>query len=225
MNSFIVKEKATELGADICGIAGAERFGDAPRGFQPADVLPSCKSVIVFGCRFNASLMDAVSTSPYTVARNAMAENLNQIASKLALKIADDGFDAVPIGSIGPNEYDPVAGKTMGTISLKHAAVLCGLGKMGRNTLLLNDRFGNLLWLAAVLTSAQLEADPIADYDPCGECGQCIQCCPVDALDGVSINQTACRTYAFGERNGAGWKIHCFTCRKVCPNYLGSRGR
>jgi epoxyqueuosine reductase QueG len=226
MDALSVKEKALKLGADICGIGSEERFTDAPPGFRPMDVLPSCKSVIVFGIRFNATTMNAKSTSPYTVARNSIAIELDLLASKLALYITDEGYDAVPIGSVGPDEYDKEEEKFHGTISLKHAAVLAGLGKMGKNTLLVNDRFGNMLWLAAVLTSADLEADPIAPYEPCIKgCRLCIASCPAGALSENAIVQKTCRQHAFGEKNGSEWKIHCFTCRKVCPNSLGMKSK
>ncbi len=54
-------------------------------------------------------------------------------------------------------------------------------------------------------------------------CLMCLDSCPVKALDGITINQKACREYAFGSRNGGEWKIHCFACRKVCPRKLGIR--
>jgi epoxyqueuosine reductase len=221
MKAADVKETALKLGADICGIGNIERFEDAPEGRHPKDVLPSCRSVIVFGIRFNASTMNAASASPYTVARNTVAAELNEVACRLALAIADEGHDAVPIGSIGPDDYDKDTDRYVGTISLKHAAVLCGLGKMGKNTLLINEKFGNMLWLAAVLTSAEFEPDPVAEFEPCGGCRICLDECPISALDGITINQKACREYAFGSRNGGEWKIHCFTCRKVCPHVLG----
>lgn len=224
MDSLSVKETALKSGADVCGIGSVERFAGAPKGSHPKDVLPSCASVIVFGIRFNASTMNAASASPYTVARNTIAAELNRIACRLALNIADEGYDAVPIGSIGPDDFDKETDRYVGTISLKHAAVLCGLGIMGKNTLLINETFGNMLWLAAVLTSAELEPDAAAEFEPCGDCSICLDECPVKALDGITINQKACREYAFGSRNGGEWKIHCFACRKVCPQKLGMRG-
>lgn len=51
-SSKIVKDIMLSLGADLCGIASIDRFEDAPKGFHPLDVLPTCKSVISFGCRF-----------------------------------------------------------------------------------------------------------------------------------------------------------------------------
>jgi len=44
-----IREKVLNYGADICRIAGIERFAGAPEGFHPRDIFPGCKSVIVFG--------------------------------------------------------------------------------------------------------------------------------------------------------------------------------
>lgn len=47
-----IKKMIIESGTDLCGIASIDRFDDAPKGFHPCDVLPSCKSVIVFAKKF-----------------------------------------------------------------------------------------------------------------------------------------------------------------------------
>ncbi len=113
--------------------------------------------------------------------------------------------------------------KIKGIISLKHAAERAGLGKMGKNTLLINDRYGNMLWLGAVLTSAELEPDALASYQVCPEnCSICLKSCPVNALDGISINQRKCGKHAFNNDQYGGWRIECNTCRKVCPHCHGT---
>lgn len=224
VDSTWVKNVAEALGAELCNIASASAFGSAPEGFGPRDVLPSCRSVIVLARRFNPTTMNAKSTSPYTVTRNDISATMNHLAVGLADAIAWEGYDAAPIGSIGPDEYDARTGRYRGTISLKHAAELAGMGRIGKNTLLVNDRFGNMIWLSAVLTSAEFEPDPPASYETCiPGCRLCLDNCPVNALDGVSINQKACLEHAFGAKNGGEWKIHCFKCRQICPNCLGIR--
>ena len=224
MDTKSVKETANNLGAHLCNVALADGFSGAPEGFRPRDVLPSCRSVAVLARRFNHSTLRAASTSPYTVVRNDISAGMNRLAAGLADFLEAEGFEAVPVGSIGPDEYDAASGKMRGTISLKHAAQLAGMGKIGKNTLLVNDRYGNMIWLSAVLTSAELKSDPPAAYEPCiPGCRLCLDNCPVRALDGVSIDQNACREYAFGAKNGGDWKIHCYTCRKICPNCLGMK--
>lgn len=222
IDSGYVKEIARGLGADLCGIASADRFGDAPEGFHPRDVLPGCKAVIVLAVRFNNSTLQAASTIPYTVVRNELSAKMNRLAVELSSILDESGITAVPTGSIGPDEFDRKTDKFRGIISLKHAAVQAGLGKMGKNTLLVNDKYGNMLWLNAVITSAELEADPVADYESCiPGCTLCIDSCPVKALDGISIKQPLCKGHAFGEKDGGEWRIKCYTCRKICPRSLG----
>jgi epoxyqueuosine reductase len=43
-----IKELSILLGAAKCGIASVDRFEEAPEGFNPKDIYPGCKSVIVF---------------------------------------------------------------------------------------------------------------------------------------------------------------------------------
>jgi epoxyqueuosine reductase QueG len=219
MSSVYVKKMAVELGADLCGIASVDRFEKAPEGFHPCDVLPECQSVIVLACRFLKSTLFAKSTIPYTDVRNELSRKMDQLAINLSYQLETNNVLAIPINSIGPTEWDAKTQKSRGIISLKHAAVLAGLGKIGKNTLLINEQYGNMIWLSAVLLSVQLQPDPLAQYEGCiPNCHICLESCPVQALDGVSMNQKACWEYAFGTHNGGEWRIKCFTCRKVCPH-------
>ena len=71
INSKSVKEIMCSLGADLCGIASLDRFGDAPKGYHPLDVMPSCKSVISFGCRFPVGALQCNTPTVYTRIRNS----------------------------------------------------------------------------------------------------------------------------------------------------------
>jgi epoxyqueuosine reductase len=217
-----IKKIAFEWGVDLCGIASADRFENAPEGFHPRDVLPECQSVIILACQFLKSTLFAKSTIPYTNVRNELSKKMDRLAIDLSYQLEEKNVLAIPINSIGPTEWDARTKKSRGIISLKHAAVLAGLGKIGKNTLLVNDTYGNMVWLSAVLVSVALEPDSLAQYDGCiHNCTICLESCPIQALDGVSMNQIACWDYAFGKHNGGEWRIKCFACRKVCPNCLG----
>jgi epoxyqueuosine reductase len=147
---------------------------------------------------------------------------MDKMAIHLSYQLEEKNGLAIPINSIGPTEWDARTNKRRGIISLKHAAELAGLGKIGKNTLLINEKYGNMIWLSAVLVSINLEPDSFADYEGClSSCTICLDSCPIQALDGVSINQKACWDHAFGTHNGGEWRIKCFACRKVCPYCLG----
>lgn len=222
LSSADVKKIATGLGADLCGIASIDRFSEAPAGYHPDDVLPGCKSVIVLASRFLVSTLSSRSTVPYTIVRNELTKCMDTMSLNISYELEKRGVAAIPTGAIEPNNFDPLTNKFRGIISLKHAAVLAGLGKIGKNTLLINDQYGNMIWLSAVITSAALDPDPIAAYEGCIEgCDLCLSSCPVNALDGVSMDQRQCWDYAFGTEDGGEWRIKCYLCRKICPHCTG----
>ena len=219
-----IKNKAQELGAELCGIASVNRFGEAPPGYRPDDVLPGCQSVVIVAKRFLTSTLASASTIPYTIVRNYLSGEMDRLSIELSYFVESLGAQAVPPGAIGPTRFDRDTRKSMGLISLKHAAVQSGLGKMGKNTLLINEHYGNMIWLGGVLTTLELQPDPLVAYDVCpAKCQICLDKCPVQAMDGVSIDQAKCWNYAFGADAEGEWRIKCFACRDVCPNKLGVR--
>lgn len=217
-----IKTLAAGLGADLCGIAGVDRFADAPPGFHPRDVHPDAQAVVVVAARFPASTLKACQAS-YTFVRNRLTEKIDAITFALATALEDSGVAAAPIPSTEPYEYwDETERRGMGILSLKHAAVRAGLGIMGKNTLLVNDRFGNMVWLGAVLVDRDLAADPLAGYAPCPPaCRLCLDNCPTQALDGVTLVQKKCRPVCGTSTPGGGVVYACNLCRKICPNHLG----
>jgi len=218
MTGMEVKELAYSLGADVCGIACAERFEDAPEGFHPADILPGVKSVVVIGRAFNKSLFDAKSNVPYTLVRHKLMDSINNISMQLSFALEKEGFAAVPVPSAEPYEFwDEENRHGRGIISLKHAARNAGLGFIGKNTLLINKMYGNRLWLGAVLTDAELEADSILKKACPENCRICIDACPESALDGTTIIQKKCRKISAASTPGGGVVLSCNICRKVCP--------
>lgn len=215
--TVLIKNFCVDRGADLVGVAPVDRFCDAPLATHPRAVLATCKSVVVFACRFPA---EAVSGSQiYTETRNTLISKTAAIAEQTAAFLHQAGFEAEPIGYTA----SLIEGRYYGPISLKHAAVLAGLGKMGKNTLVVNSKYGNMIWLGAVLTSMDMQADVPAAYNPCPpNCRLCIQSCPAGALGGEMVNQKACLAQAFRKVEN-GQEILCWTCRQVCPNHLGMR--
>lgn len=223
VSSGTIKKRIIQSGADICGFAPVTRFADAPRGFHPCDIYPDCRSVIVFAAHFPISTLQAKTNAPYTLVRNRMVDKLDGISFCVSGELEAEGVVSVLIPSADPYEYWDAGRKHgRGILSLKHAGALAGLGVLGKNTLLMNERFGNMIWLGAILVSIDLEADPIASYEVCtSECTLCIDSCPQHALDGTTIDQKLCRERSNSYTNGGGWVLSCNTCRKVCPYHKG----
>ena len=212
IDSKAVKEYGIEAGASVVGIAASKDFGLAPEGFRPTDKLEGCLSVVVFGTPFPNNTLPKTSTE-YTELRKVMLEKMNSIAKNVAKRIKKNGYKAEAIGSIS-GKY--VNGNLFGHISLKHAAELAGLGIIGKNYLLTNPEYGNLLWLSAVLTDADLIPDKKAKYKICDKCNKCVEMCPVKALDNPSsFGKKECGGHCFKQVNGK-WVVNCYLCRKIC---------
>ncbi|MGA2670865.1 MAG: epoxyqueuosine reductase [Dehalococcoidia bacterium] len=223
LSSKTIKKKIIQYGADICGVAPVARFVDAPKGFHPCDIYPDCRSVVVFASHFPLSTLQAKTNAPYTLVRNRMVDKVDWTSFHVCSELETEGIVSIPIPSAEPYEYwDAGRNHGRGILSLKHAGFLAGLGVFGENTLLINEKFGNMIWLGAVLVSIDLEPDPIASYEGCiAGCTLCIDSCPQHALDGITINQKLCRERSNSCTDGGGLVLSCNICRKVCPYHKG----
>lgn len=218
-----IKDIAKNLGADLCGIASPDRFKDTPEGHHPIDIYSACKSVIVFAKRVPSGSLYGDDFIPYTHANNVVTDKVDKLGINLCLVLEDMGIRCVPIPSDDPSQYwEADKQYARGILSLRHAGYFAGLGVLGKNTLLINEKYGNMIQIGAILVDIQLESDPIANYEGClEECSLCIDSCPQKALDKITVNQKSCRKLSnFVTERGFILK-KCNLCRKVCPNCLG----
>ncbi len=128
------------------------------------------------------------------------------------------GGICVPIPSDNPYEYwetETMTGK--GLLSMKHVAVACGIGQIGKSNLLLNPEYGNRLALGAVLTNLDLESDQVCKNICIPGCTKCLDSCPVLAIQDNSIVQKSCRQNTYGKTARGFDTVDCNNCRKECP--------
>lgn len=207
----------------MCGIAAVDRFQNTPKGFHPTDTYSDCKAVIVFAKRMP---LGTLAVSPHIIYLHTMLillSTLDLISIHASTAIEDAGGIAVPLPSDSPFEYwDEEKQEGRGMLSMKHAAELAGLGRIGKNTLLINPTYGNMIMLGAVLTNLPLKSDPMLEESPCiNSCNICIKSCPQQALDGKTLNPKRCRSLVYGV-NQKGFAIcNCNKCRACCPRATG----
>ena len=123
-----------------------------------------------------------------------------------------------------------------GPILERGYAARAGIGWIGRNTCVLNQKLGSWLLLGVVVTSLELSsgAVPVPAADRCGTCTRCVEACPTDALHGSGLDGAArlmdasrCISYLTIEKKGLiapelmegmGRQVFgCDICQDVCP--------
>jgi epoxyqueuosine reductase QueG len=206
-----IKRIALKEGASKVGIASVESFAGVPKGHAPADFIPDAKSVISFGIE----LLDAAverdrlflnsqmipeefrgSVQEYlynTVAYSMVNSRLDQIGLSIALFLEKQGYPSIcfPATYVVDEENGPIMSKIpdfLAPFSHRHAAVRAGLGEFGLSNLVLSPEYGPRIRLNSVITSMQLEPDPIIREKLCRRgCTLCMKACASCAYNS-SIN-------------------------------------
>jgi epoxyqueuosine reductase len=223
-----IKDYSHDIGLDLCGIAPVSRFANAPPGTNPTDVLPGCKSVISVAVRLPDGVVQSIfrnfedgkrnaqalyGTHGYTLTPNFhLLFSVFQIAQFIERKT---GKAAAPT-QVGPLQ----AGMA---ISQRHAAVAAGLGEFGWMSIVLTPQFGPRNRFGSILTTAELEPDPMYGgprlCDPT-RCNICTRVCPTGALS--KYGEKEARRVEYPDKNGLKTYDYCHVDMTRCR--IGAHG-
>lgn len=189
-------------------------------GRQPADIMPAAKTVII------AAIYIGGFATAYRPGYGRMSRLVlsgyyaNIVKPLLPIKeyLISRGWKAV----VMDGESDEKS------IPLKGAAVKAGLGWIGRNSLLINQKYGSFLALGAILTDADLSGEYPVVKNRCGNCSKCIEACPVKAIEvPQQLNRAKCLSNLLEDSNGDsdllrktdtdGYFFECDICQNACP--------
>jgi epoxyqueuosine reductase QueG len=222
----MIKEKAKELGAGVCGIGDIKYFiGDDPQR-NPLSILPNAKCIIGFGLPVPKGLYMAMSEQRqyfnYTnLGVKYTDESFAEIfLLKMGAMIEDAGYDAclqryVPGFKIKGDKstnpevtriYElqfasPVAeGKPVPDVIIDYnkAAVVCGLGSIGLHGRVIAPKYGSFMRWVFIITDMPLDCDEPFKDELCDKCGKCLSACPGKAISEKGVDSWQCSVYYRG---------------------------
>jgi len=231
-----------ELGFSACGFAEARPLDDlrdfyrhfleegrqatmdyleryATQRIRPADLLHGVKSVI-------AVLMNYY--PPFLI-----PEEDNFILSKYAAGKRYPPFikrKMEPLADLIASLEEGTRSKIYvdsGPVLEKAWAMRCGIGWIGKHTIVVNPGGGSYFYIGIILTTLEIEPDR-PETDHCGNCKRCMEACPTGAIDRpYQLNIRRCITYCTTVknavmtdevRNNLKDRIYgCDICQDACP--------
>ena len=227
ITAAMIKEKAKELGAGVCGIGDIKHFiGDDPQ-HNPLSILPNATCIIGFGLPVPKGLYFAMQDQRqyfnYTnLAVKYTDETFAEIfLLKMGALIEDAGYDAclqrfVPgfkvkgdkstnpeVSRIYELQFaSPVAeGKPAPDVIIDYnkAAVVCGLGEVGLHGKVIAPKFGTFMRWVFIITDMPLECDEPFKASLCDKCGKCLTACPGKAISAEKgVDTWQCSVYYRG---------------------------
>jgi epoxyqueuosine reductase len=204
----VIAEKIRRLAeaedVPVLGIGPCTAMENEPAGYRPSDLLPGARSMICFGLPVPRSVYQK---SPYTTemvwrTQNLLYRRLDTLSLAFAQAAEAQGAGAAPVFGCCPMAVDQ-RGRVVGYVNQLRMAELAGIGRIGRNGLLLHGPYGARLMLGAVLTTIELPVLRVPDVEqadcPPG-CRICIDSCPVKAISHRTRRVDIMRCLAYAAR-------------------------
>ncbi|MCX8129354.1 MAG: 4Fe-4S binding protein [Clostridia bacterium] len=184
---------------------------------------------ITVGVRLSDFIIDEIENCPtYTYFHHYRTVNtlIDQITLKSLLLIQDKGFMALAVPA--SQTVNDIEDKYSGIFPHKTAAVMAGLGWIGKNGLFISKDYGPRVRLGTILTNLELPTVLSDNENKCGNCRLCVDSCPAAALSGNCweqgcnrehvVDAKACSEYMNAKFKHIGRGSVCGICIKVCPH-------
>jgi epoxyqueuosine reductase len=241
--SLLIKEKAHEVGFDICGIARVrslperesahrkwlaegmhDKMGylerEPEKRFNPTLVFPGVKSLVVTGISYYSEIRQTEKEVPLLSRYTYGTDYHNIVVPKLEQILAF-------VKEKSP-EAEGRAFSDTGFLHEKSWISEAGLGWQGRHSIMINKEIGSFFFIGILMLNIELDYDEPFKRDNCGDCRLCIDACPTDAInENRTIDARKCISNRTIENRGpipeeivprlGGRVFGCDKCQEVCP--------
>lgn len=165
------------------------------------------KSVIIFLAPYYTGDEEKRNISLYAVPRDYhvyMADLTGRICERLQALRMDNRFR-------GMSDHSPIAETS--------AAAAAGLGFIGDNRRLINEKYGSYVFIGEIFTDMETDS-PKTEIRYCNHCGVCKEACPSpnECLSALTQQKGELSedVYRLMKKNNTAWG--CDICQSVCPH-------
>ena len=169
----------------------------------PIDTIEKYTCAILFGKAISKEYIHALKAGqkPRTKEVINTERKMNVLAEKVAGRLEAEG-------------YNSVAKLKFGVLPHKTVALRAGLGFIGKNNLLVTDRYGCAVMLGKVLTTAPfMTMSEVPKESQCGDCSVCVDVCSSKSLRGKTWDITTTRDEMMVRKRCTA----CHQCMLRCP--------
>jgi epoxyqueuosine reductase len=218
-NYLALKKTCLKEGLDLFGVADISEikseFKISPKTLESLD------KAICLGLRLSRSILSEMEDKPtklYFHHYKIINSFLDQVALKLGNIIQNKGYLALAIPATQIIDWE----KNTAHLSHRRLGVLAGLGWIGRNNLLVNEKLGSQFRLVSILTNLPLRIDKPSGK-VCGNCRLCVSICPAGAIQDnpADFNHNKCfeKLKSFQTQR----QVEQFVCG-ICVNICRGKG-
>jgi epoxyqueuosine reductase len=184
--------------------------------FNPKILFPKAKSVISLIISYNHSENQP---SKYKIAQYAHGKDYHIIIKSRLEKLIKDIKAEFP-------KFEAISFCDTSPVLERYFAAKSGLGFIGKNTCLINEKLGSKIFIGGLICNAETDFDNPIEQN-CGDCDICLRSCPTQALLASGLNAKKCISYHTIENKGditeniakkiTNQLFGCDICQDVCP--------